>query len=374
MTQWPMAVDVALLEDAARVLGGHSEDLRAAVRTFATAPGASSPGAVASPALWRAWWDAEAESAAAVLSTVRAVARLIDLEVAVNLARALYVAREEALRRALRAVADAAAYGGFLTERAARIRVRQVAPDEDRRWRLTSAGSALAMVSALSVRSRREGRVRVVGVACADGSVAWTVLIPGTQSWDPVAGDQPFDVTTNVQAMAERWTLLAAGAAEALRVAQASRGRAGAGDRVLLVGHSQGGIVAASLASDPAFRATQRVTHVITAGAPISGFEVPAQVSVLTVEHVGDPVPHLDLLGDPVRPGWVTIRSPPVLPSPHDADGYAATAGLLDTAPSGSAPGQWRDSADGFFAGPVVYAADFLLDREPDSPVAESPG
>ena len=74
MTQWPIAVDVALLEDAARVLGGHSEDLRAAVRTFATAPGASSPGAVASPALWRAWWDAEA-SATALSARRRASSR-----------------------------------------------------------------------------------------------------------------------------------------------------------------------------------------------------------------------------------------------------------------------------------------------------------
>lgn len=375
MTQWPIAVDVALLEDAARVLGAHSEDLRAAVRSFATSPGASSPGAVATAALWRAWWDAEAESAAAVLGTVRTIARLTDLEVALRLAAALYAAREEALRRALRALADAAAYGGLLTEEGSRIRVRPVAPDDDRRWRLGSAGSALAMVSALSMRSRREGRVRVVGVACGDGSVAWTVLIPGTQSWDPVAGDQPFDVTTDVQALAGRWTLLAAGVAEALRAAQASRGRAGAGDRVLLVGHSQGGIIAASLASDPAFRTAQRVTHVVTAGAPVSGFEVPAEVSVLAVEHEGDPVPQLDLLHDPIRPGWVTIRSPPVLASPHDADGYAAAAHVIDAAPPGSVAAHWREGAEGFFAGPVLYASDFLLDREvEDSPVAESPG
>lgn len=375
MTQWPIAVDEALLEDAAAVLDRAGAELLTVLRSFATAPGACNPGAAAPPALWRAWWDAEAESGAAVLGTVRTIARLADLEVSVSLARALYIAREEALRRALRTVADAAAYGGFLTERAARIRVRPVAPDDDRRWRLGSAGSALAMVSALSTRSRQEGRVRVIAVAGADGTLAWTVLIPGTQTWDPVAGDQPFDVTTDVQALAGRWTLLAAGAAEALRAAQAARGRVGAGDPVLLVGHSQGGIIAASLVSDPAFRATQRVTHVVTAGAPISGFDLPAEVAVLAVEHDGDPVPQLDLLNDPVRPGWVTIRSPPVLPSPHDADGYAATAHLIDTAAPASAAGQWRAGAAGFFAGSVVYAGDFLLDREPfDSPVAESRG
>ena len=107
-----------------------------------------------------------------------------------------------------------------------------------------------------------------------------------------------------------RPTVAAAGVAAALDLARSRAGRAAADDPVLLVGHSQGGILAAALASDPAFTRDHRVTHVVTSGAPVGLFPVPARVRVLSVEHADDPVPRLDLTPNPEHATWLTVSAP----------------------------------------------------------------
>ena len=103
------------------------------------------------------------------------------------------------------------------------------------------------------------------------------VVVPGTQEWSPRAGANPFDLTTDVRAVTGDATLAAAGVAAALDLAAAGRvGRSTAADPVVLVGHSQGGILAAALASDAGFTARHRVTHVVTSGSPVGLFPVPA--------------------------------------------------------------------------------------------------
>ncbi|MFP5333677.1 MAG: hypothetical protein ACLGIV_00020 [Actinomycetes bacterium] len=49
-------------------------------------------------------------------------------------------------------------------------------------------------------------RVRVIQLRQPDGSSAWMVQVPGTQVWDPVAGPNPADVTTNLHLMAQERT------------------------------------------------------------------------------------------------------------------------------------------------------------------------
>ncbi len=154
------------------------------------------------------------------------------------------------------------------------------------------------------------GRVRVVELAAPEGGSAWVVVVPGTQHWSPEAGANPFDLTTDVRAVtagAGGVTVAAAGAAAALDRARAGSAHAAADDPVILVGHSQGGILAAALASDPGFARGHRVTHVLTTGAPVGLFPVPDAVRVLSVEQAGDPVPGLDLTPNPSRPGWTTL-------------------------------------------------------------------
>lgn len=185
------------------------------------------------------------------------------------------------------------------------------------------------------------GRVRVTRVPQPDGSSAWVVQVPGTQAWSPDPGDDPFDLTTDVVAMSGGATLAAAGASIALGQAMTAAGRggeAGRDDPVLLAGHSQGGIVAAALASDPDFRAAHPRLQVVTAGSPIAHFPIPASVPVLSLEHLQDPVPRLDGSSNPDRPSWTTVRAdlrereaPTSALASHGSSPYLTTAQQVDS-------------------------------------------
>lgn len=194
-----------------------------------------------------------------------------------------------------------------------------------------SAGSLLAGIEFLGA----EGRVRVVEVPVVDGTTTWVVQVPGTHgSWFE-GGSVPMDWPANVSLMLAATSASAVATTAALDRAQS--GRARPGDRVVLVGHSQGGLVAAALASDPAFRSRHRVTHVLTAGSPVDQFPVPGSTEVLSLQHRGDPVHGLDVSPPPDRRAWTTVvASPAVSPSrdrplrAHELASYRATSAEVD--------------------------------------------
>jgi pimeloyl-ACP methyl ester carboxylesterase len=66
------------------------------------------------------------------------------------------------------------------------------------------------------------------------------------------------------------------------------------GAPVMLGGHSQGGIIAASLASDAAVRGQYNIRAVVTEGSPIGRHPIPDDIRVLAIENAQDPVPKLD--------------------------------------------------------------------------------
>jgi hypothetical protein len=111
---------------------------------------------------------------------------------------------------------------------------------------------------------------------------------------------------------------------------------------VLLAGHSQGGIAAASMAADPATRADFDITNVYTGGAPIAHFNIPDNVNVLAIEHTQDAVPRLDGKPNPDRPTWITVQRDPTgllnqhqqpitsTAATHDSYAYTDTAHLVD--------------------------------------------
>jgi len=113
----------------------------------------------------------------------------------------------------------------------------------------------------------------------------WIVHLPGTDSFtDPGA----------IRGTAGNLALLGGGDtayAEAVAAAMRDAG-VGATDPVLVVGHSQGGMQAAALAADPELG--HRITHVVTAGAPIAAVDVPDGVEVLALENSADAVPLLE--------------------------------------------------------------------------------
>jgi pimeloyl-ACP methyl ester carboxylesterase len=205
-------------------------------------------------------------------------------------------------------------------------------------------------------RDRGDGRSRS----------AWIVHIPGTQEWavDAPEGATPFDLTGNLH-------LLAGGRTAGTRAVTGAMTAAGVrpGERVLLVGHSQGGLVAAAVAADPAVRRRFGVSHVVTAGSPVAGVDVPPEVRMLALEHTDDLVAGLDGRANPDRRTWITVRAPAPggaagpLP-PHDSAAYAVTAGLVDRSTDADLVAHRRSLAP-FLDGPGVRvrAVDVVTER-----------
>ena len=154
------------------------------------------------------------------------------------------------------------------------------------------------------------GDVRVTRID-NPGGTAYVVAVPGTENWSPSAGGQPRDSTANL-------ALVSANPSAAAESVQRAMEAAGVppGSRVMLVGHSQGGIIAAQLASDPAFAERYGVTHVLTYGSPVDHLRMPPGVNLMQVQHGADLVPRLDFGGIsasgalPERAPTVTLGSP----------------------------------------------------------------
>ncbi|WP_139206317.1 alpha/beta hydrolase [Blastococcus sp. DSM 46786] len=170
-------------------------------------------------------------------------------------------------------------------------------PDDVRAAAVRPPRGVADLLAAVDLRSEESDADRDhIGVRVltrADGTTAYVVDIPGTQDWDlPGGGVNPAtnDLGTNLRVLGGDVTTRQRAIAEALR-----RAGAGPADPVLLVGHSQGGMVAAQAAHDAGTADfPYDVRCVLTAGAPIGRVEVPARVRVLALENVHDVVPHLD--------------------------------------------------------------------------------
>lgn len=185
----------------------------------------------------------------------------------------------------------------------------------------------------------------------ADGNVTgYVVDVPGTKDW-PLPGQvkSANDLGVNVDAMAGNSTVLQVGIQEALR-------RAGAQDTgapVMLVGHSQGGIVAAQSTTDLK-TAGYNVTHVVTAGSPVGRIEVPGDVQVLSLENRNDIVPHLDASDNADGPNRTTVtfdHNTGTTGGNHAIGGnYTDAAGVLDRSTDPSVR-RYRESMDAFTGG-----------------------
>ena len=131
-----------------------------------------------------------------------------------------------------------------------------------------------------------------------DGTEHWVVSLPSTQEWLDLGGEGAMNDGKNnlpllfdspAKTQYERAVL------RAMREAGMSPG-----DPVVFTGFSQGGIMAANLASDPGL--PYRPIGVVTNGAPIDTFDIPPNVPVVSFQHETDPVARLDFGGAPGTP------------------------------------------------------------------------
>ena len=156
----------------------------------------------------------------------------------------------------------------------------------------------------------------------------FVAYIPGTQTWNPIGLSNPIDFTSNLQAM--KGPGLAA-SERGVQLALAAAG-ATADSTVLLVGHSQGGMVGANISLND-----KRVKGLVTFGAPISQLANQIKVPTVAIQHKNDIVPKLGLKANPLVENMVTVERVLPISTPvaavleaHDVANYAKTAELAD--------------------------------------------
>lgn len=217
------------------------------------------------------------------------------------------------------------------------------------------------------------GVIRVTKVIGEDGVTRWRVQIPGTQEWSPLSGDIPNDFNSGLVAKLNpaQQTQLEKGVEQALLGAGYTPG-----DPTMLSGFSLGGITAGNLAADPDFAASFNVQSVLTGGSPLDDIYIPPNISVLSLEHRGDPVVKGgDLLaGPPLAPNRVVINvdGPSVIPSSwnsndlapfgHGASDYAVTARDQITRSTDPRVVDFRNESAEFF-GPHSTYTNFNVSR-----------
>lgn len=160
-----------------------------------------------------------------------------------------------------------------------------------------------------------------------------SVYIAPTKSFDPTAADEPWDLTSNIAAVAG----MSAGSQRAVEMAMRNAGLT-ADTPVVIVGYSQGALIAERIAASGVWN----VRAVETYGGPSGGTALDPAISGLAIRHTDDLV---TALGGPHEPGeriaverrafpaGAAIPTADPLPG-HQRTTYAETAALLDAARS----------------------------------------
>lgn len=208
------------------------------------------------------------------------------------------------------------------------------------------------------------GEISVALLVGADGVRRAIVDIPGTKSWNPFPNHDVTSVGTDVRAMAGEQTSYEQGVLQAMHDAGVR-----ADDQVMLVGHSEGGIVAIDTARDAVRSGQFNVTHVITAGSPIGviGRQLPRSVRVLAFENSADVVPDPDGAPNPIRSGFTTVVGSEQhysIGADHDIEqSYEPIAVAADHSRN-PALTDFRDSAAGFLDAGSITTNVYWVRRE----------
>ncbi|WP_285726966.1 hypothetical protein [Psychromicrobium xiongbiense] len=145
-----------------------------------------------------------------------------------------------------------------------------------------------------------QGGIRITTVQGEDGVNRYVVSIPGTQNWSPTAEGSVFDLSSNLATAAGQRSTMTQGVIDAIKA------NVPAGSEILLAGHSQGGMSAMNIASDPTALPGYRLTNVVTYGSPVDNDHPAPGVQVVAFQHPRDVVPLVDLNG-------VTYNAPPAV-------------------------------------------------------------
>lgn len=187
--------------------------------------------------------------------------------------------------------------------------------------------------------------VKIEKIVAADGSVSWRIVRPSTQDWQALASTMSGEDFALFQAMQDSGKVNDVDSNMALvlfpslrtqyeRAVVEAMEQAGIrggpdGEPVMLVGFSQGGILAGHLAANRSD--AYNFEAIVVCGAPIDNMPIPGSTRVISVKHEGDPVPTLDFFTDPpVQDNWETITdtapgNPSAVDEIHNAAQYGQT-------------------------------------------------
>lgn len=181
------------------------------------------------------------------------------------------------------------------------------------------------------------GELRVVKYRTGN-RVAWRVDIRGTQVWT-VTGANPQDMRTNLQTNASGQ----AGNSDMTNAVTRALDQAGyrRGQPVELIGHSQGGAVAAQLGANPALAKKYNIKSVVTLGSNTGNFRPSSGVHMVSLENSADIVPRLDGRTNPNVPNLTTVRT---------YKNYHSVGGNHAKELYGQVAKAWEDSGDGDYA------------------------
>lgn len=170
------------------------------------------------------------------------------------------------------------------------------------------------------------GNIRIESYSKGSSRVL-VVYLPGTAEWNPMAKEKAFDARSDLELLGPSEN------SSSYRAANAALSAFGATekDRVILVGYSQGGMVAADIAEHHS-----NVVGVVTIGSPIASEKLPSSIPVISLEHSNDVVPALAGTTNPITENWATAtRHVDLSPGQnvlkaHGIGEYVQTATLAD--------------------------------------------
>ena len=182
------------------------------------------------------------------------------------------------------------------------------------------------------------------------------VYIGGTATGDFFGGREPWDMSSNILAMGGQTSDSERGVRRAISAAGVSTS-----DRIVIVGHSQGGLLAQRIAADP----TLNVHDVVLVGSPQSPEGVPGNVHVVALENRNDPITALGGAPNDTRADVTGARTPTIgagdALAAHHLEAYRELARDLDASSNPAAVNAQRQmfSADNG----ACQATDWRIER-----------